>query len=91
MWVRFTSDFDFKPTPQATIAYKAGMVANVTRACATLAVAAGKADRLRKVGKADNPTSALTNVEDAVVDGALRRKVVGKPIYLKEADDAPEA
>lgn len=48
LWVRFTSDFDFKPTPQSTVAYKAGMVANVTRACATLAVVAGKAVRIKR-------------------------------------------
>lgn len=48
MWVRFTSDYDFSPAAlkgRVTIAYKAGMVENVTAACATLAVAAEKAVR----------------------------------------------
>lgn len=35
MWVRFTRDFDWRvPGKPVTIAYKAGMVCNVTRACA---------------------------------------------------------
>ena len=48
-WVRFTAPFDFKPPgrPQVTIAYKPG-VYNVPSACATLAIAAGKAVRLPK-------------------------------------------
>jgi hypothetical protein len=48
MWVRFTSDYDFSPAARngrVTVAYKAGMVQNVTRECATLAVAAEKAVR----------------------------------------------
>ncbi len=50
-WVRFTSDYDFRPTYGVTIAYKGGMTQNVTSACATLAVAAGKAVRLRKTNR----------------------------------------
>jgi hypothetical protein len=41
--VKFTSDFDYKPTSQVTVAYKAGMEVTVKRECAGLAVAAGKA------------------------------------------------
>lgn len=48
MWVRFTADFDWKPQPQAITAYKAGMVQNVTRACADAAVSAGKAVKAAK-------------------------------------------
>lgn len=47
-WVRFTADYDWKPTPATTVAYKAGMTQFVTRACATLAVAASKAVRVNK-------------------------------------------
>lgn len=40
-WVRFTSDFDWKPAPQITVAYRAGTVMFVRRICAEAAVAAG--------------------------------------------------
>lgn len=48
MWVRFMADFDFSPAARrgmVTLAYKQGTVANVTRECASLAIAAGKAVR----------------------------------------------
>ncbi|WP_421912734.1 hypothetical protein [Mesorhizobium sp.] len=54
MWVRFTGDFDFSPAAhggRSTIAYKAGMVENVTRECADLAVAARSAVKGRKPRK----------------------------------------
>ena len=41
--VRFTHDFDYKPTPQSTIGYKDGMELTVKRECADQATAAGKA------------------------------------------------
>lgn len=41
--VRFKQDYDYKPTPQSTIAYKAGWEGTVRRECAEEAVAAGKA------------------------------------------------
>lgn len=52
-WVRFTGDYNFRPTYAVTIAYKAGMTQNVTRECATLAIAAGKAVRLYRKNKDD--------------------------------------
>ncbi|RVD15370.1 MAG: hypothetical protein EOS73_16025 [Mesorhizobium sp.] len=54
MWVRFTGDFDFSPAAlggRSTTAYRAGMELNVTRECADLAVAKGKAVRGRKPRK----------------------------------------
>lgn len=44
-WVRFTSDFDFRPPERrrVRIAYKAGMVLFVRRCCATLAFEKGRA------------------------------------------------
>ncbi len=42
-WVRFIKDFDFKPKPQVTIAYRAGTSRLVTTPCAAAARAAGKA------------------------------------------------
>lgn len=47
-WVRFTSDFDFKPKPQVTQAYKDGAVKLVTTACANAAIAAGKGEKAQK-------------------------------------------
>lgn len=44
MWFRFDQDFDFSPVERGgrvTIAYKAGMVMNVTRACAEAAERVG--------------------------------------------------
>lgn len=41
--VRFTADFDYKPVPSVTIAYKAGMSCIVRRECANQAISAGKA------------------------------------------------
>ncbi|MEQ1956010.1 hypothetical protein [Mesorhizobium sp. CN2-181] len=54
-WVRFTTDFDFKPKRAVTLAYRRGDECNVTTPCAAKAVAAGKAVRLRKVSKATKP------------------------------------
>jgi len=42
-WVKFTADFDWKPTRQTTVAYRAGDEKLVTTPCAKAAVAAGKA------------------------------------------------
>jgi hypothetical protein len=46
--VRFTSDFDFKPMPQVTMAYRKGWSGLVTTPCANQAVAAKKAARVGK-------------------------------------------
>lgn len=43
MRVRFTADFDYKPTPQVTVGYLAGMEMTVKRECAEQATAAGTA------------------------------------------------
>lgn len=53
-WVRFTADYNYRK-PAFTIAYKAGMTQNVTAECATLAIAKGKAIRLRKTHKDEEP------------------------------------
>ncbi|MDQ0558313.1 hypothetical protein QO004_000086 [Rhizobium mesoamericanum] len=49
--VRFSADFDYKPTRQTTIGYKAGTEMTVKRECADLAVAAGKAAEIQIAGK----------------------------------------
>lgn len=43
MRVRFTQDYDYKPLPQVTVAYLAGMVKTVKRECGRRAIEAGKA------------------------------------------------
>lgn len=57
MWVRFTADFDFSPAARrgmVTLAYKQGTVANVTRECARLAIAAEKAVRTVNPNRSDD-------------------------------------
>ena len=42
--LKFKKDFDFKPSSQSTVAYKAGWEGPVTQACAEAAVKAGAAE-----------------------------------------------
>ncbi len=44
MRVRFLADFDYKPTPQVTIGYRAGDVRLVKRECGERAIALGRAE-----------------------------------------------
>lgn len=63
--VRFTDDYDYKPTVQSTIAYKAGMEMTVRQECAAAAVAAGKAvllDKPKRAAPAKRPVKAKTAV-----------------------------
>lgn len=53
-WIRVTDKWEWRPNYGTTIVYKPGEY-NVPRACATLAIAAGKAVRLRKVHKDADP------------------------------------
>lgn len=46
--VRFLKDFDWKPTPSYTIAYRAGTQMLVTTACSRKAVAKGRAELVNK-------------------------------------------
>lgn len=64
VWVRFTADHDHRE-PGFTIAYKAGMTQNVTAKCATLAIAAGRAVRLRKTSKDEEPVEWLNDPQPA--------------------------
>lgn len=54
MWVRFVADYEYRQ-PNFTIDYKAGTECNVTRNCATLAIAAGRAEPLKKSRKDPQP------------------------------------
>ena len=47
-WVRFTADFDFRPRIAVTVAYRAGRVMLVPKACADTAIARGRAERATK-------------------------------------------
>lgn len=60
MWLKFTSDFSWRQ-PGFTIAYKAGMTRNVTRACADAAMKAGKAEPREAAD--EPPTRWLTGDE----------------------------
>ncbi|KAB2743544.1 hypothetical protein [Brucella anthropi] len=52
-WVRFTADFDWKPMPQVTVAYRKGQCRLVTTPCANAAVAKGVAEKLKTPKKSD--------------------------------------
>lgn len=54
MWVRFTADWTWRPTPRTAVAFRAGMVLRVTRACAIAALAAGKAEPAAAPDKQDH-------------------------------------
>lgn len=51
MRVRFTHDYDYKPTSQSTIGYKAGMEETVKRECGEAAIAAGKAQEVKPAAR----------------------------------------
>ncbi|UXT99916.1 hypothetical protein [Agrobacterium tumefaciens] len=52
--VRFTQDFDYRPAPSVTIAYKAEWEGTVKRECAKAAVAAGKAEWIGRDAEAQS-------------------------------------
>lgn len=58
-WVRFTSDFDFKPKPGVTLAYLRGDVLNVPRAASAAALCAGKAVAMKKTHRHSEPVEIL--------------------------------
>ena len=67
--VRFVADFDFKPKSQVTLAFKAGVVRYVTRACACAAIERGKAIPTERPADARRQTSIA-----AAVSAAHRRR-----------------
>jgi len=56
MWVRFTSDFDYKPKRSVTLSYKAGNTVNVVRECAEAAIKAKAAVEMKKTSRDTEPT-----------------------------------
>ena len=72
MWVRFTADYDFSPEARAgrvTIAYKAGMVMNVTRECSEKAKAANAGKPTAKAESVEQPELGDTSPLDAGDEG----------------------
>lgn len=92
-WVRFTKDFDYSPAAKkgwVTLAYKAGAVHNVTRNCAELALAAGKAEEINR--NEDSKPGTVQREAEAVAEGSQgrdaqsdRRKCRGNRQPAKEA------
>lgn len=58
-WVRFTRDFDWKPTRQTTIAYKKGSTLIVKAACAEAAISKGAAIRVKKTSRYAEPVPVI--------------------------------
>lgn len=61
MWFRFDKDFDFSPVERGgrvTIAYKEGMIANVTRACAEAAKKIGAGKPVKRPKEKDDGVEA---------------------------------
>lgn len=52
-WLRFTADYNHAATPAVTLRYPAGWTGNVTKACAELAIANGKAEPMRTPSKSE--------------------------------------
>lgn len=61
-WARFTADFDWSPRHGVTIAYRAGMMLNVTRRCRDGAVKAKKAVALVKASRNAPPVEVKPHV-----------------------------
>ena len=78
VWVRFLENYNYRK-PAFTIAYKAGMVLNVPSEAATLAIAAGRAVRMRKARKDEEPTYAHVDTREYVEDGLLKAVRLRKP------------
>lgn len=85
-WIRVTEKWEWRPNYGTTIVYKPGTY-NVPRACATLAIAAGKAVRMRKVSRDGEPTYAVIETREHVEDGWVKTEIVGEPTYLSESPD----
>lgn len=69
MWVRFSGDWDYR-LPGSTIAYKAGWTGNVPSAAGEAAIAAGRAVRLRKASKNEEPVEWLNDLAPAPSESA---------------------
>lgn len=64
-WVKFLADHDWKPRPPITIAFKAGDVRYVTRACAAAAIAACCAETTERPADARRKSSIAATLSAA--------------------------
>ncbi|RVH50701.1 hypothetical protein CN212_10545 [Sinorhizobium meliloti] len=74
-WVRFSANFNWVQ-PGFTIAYKAGMALNVTRACADEAISKGVAVKIaapRKENTDGQETKRRTHASKAALSEAIAR------------------
>lgn len=55
MWVKFKAPFDWKPKRSVTLAYRAGDIVSVTKACGEAAIALCAADLYRKTSRDTDP------------------------------------
>ncbi|MDJ1632679.1 hypothetical protein [Rhizobium rhizogenes] len=58
--LRFTADFDYKPLPSVTIAFRAGQTCVVKRECYDRAIAAGKAVDFYRDKEAGNDANKIS-------------------------------
>jgi hypothetical protein len=79
-----TEPWEWSPKYGVTMVYKPGTY-NVPSACATLAVAAGKAVRMRKPSRDEEPTCAHVETRESAEDGWAKVERVGEPAFLIEA------
>ena len=63
-WVRFNATFNFPATPAVTLRYSEGWTGSVTTRCANMAVAAGKAVRVRSPRKGQVVSDGAESHED---------------------------
>jgi len=84
MWVKFKRDFDWRERPTAIVAYKKGMVKNVTKRCGEEAIAAGAAEETKAPSKAEAAQYADTK--------GVRPRADGQHLMPTEAElGEPEA
>lgn len=55
MWVRFTGNFMWKPTPNSTQLFEPGQTENVTTECGEAAIAKGVAEKIAAPKKGEKP------------------------------------
>jgi hypothetical protein len=61
--VSFSHDFDYRPTPAVTIAYKAGREYTVRRECADQAIALGRATDLQQPSRSEAAAEPISDAE----------------------------
>lgn len=73
-WFRFTADYDFKPRAAVTIAYKAGSVKLVSRACVAQATALGRGEEIGRPADGGETSGRGRDDAPAVVAEAGRNE-----------------